>query len=427
MIGVPQSAGRLKASGHLRLLFVGLSFTIARLGPSFILTSRGCLMSKPVNRREFIQGFGLAAAGFSLRPASLLAQPSAPTAPVAVAKCATYGAAAHATLATMFDQLGGLERLVKGKTVAIKLNLTGSPAEPLRGMPMGLTTWVHPDIITSTINLLGKAGARRIRALESTADPKKSFEEFVAAAGWNPRDFASAASGVEFENTNYPGPSGNYARVTVPGGGLLFKAWDVNHAYVDCDVYVSLAKLKEHGTAGVTLSMKNSFGLPPLTIYGTGAGIDRPAKVVGGPRLMLHDGSRQPSRSSLPENNPSSPRDPGYRVPRVTVDLVAARPIHLAIIDGISTAAGGEGPWVKHCRPVHAGVLVAGTNCVTTDAVATALMGFDPMAERGTAPFEKSDSTLQLAEQIGLGTRDLKRIEVLGVPIAQARMNFRCA
>jgi uncharacterized protein (DUF362 family) len=379
------------------------------------------------NRREFVQGLGVAAAGFYSWPQNLFGAPTAPTAPVAVAKCGTYGPAVRATLATMFDQIGGLERLVKGKTVAIKLNLTGSPAQPLKGMPIGLTTWVHPDVVGSTISLLGKAGARHIRVLESTADPKKSFEEFIAGAGWNAPDFASAASGVEFENTNYPGPGGKYARITVPGGGLLFKAWDVNRAYADCDVYVSLAKLKEHGTAGVTLSMKNSFGIPPLTIYGTGAGIDEPAKVTKGPRLMLHDGSRQPSRSSLPENNPSSPRSPGYRVPRVTVDLVAARPIHLAIIDGISTAAGGEGPWVKHCRPVHAGVLIAGTNCVTTDAVATALMGFDPMAERGTAPFEKCDSTLKLAEQIGLGTRDLKKIEVLGVPIAQARMSFRSA
>jgi uncharacterized protein (DUF362 family) len=384
-------------------------------------------MSKPVNRREFLQGLGVAAAGFYLRPPSLLGAPTAPTAPVAVAKCAAYGPAVRSTLATMFDQLGGLERLVKGKTVAIKLNLTGSPTEPLRGMPMGLTTWVHPDVVGATVSLLGKAGARRIRILESTADPEKSFEEFVAGAGWNTRDFASAASDVGFENTNYAGPSGKYARLMVPGGGMLFKAYDVNRAYVDCDVYVSLAKLKEHGTAGVTLSMKNSFGLPPLTIYGTGAGIDEPARVAKGPRLMLHDGGRQPSRTALPENDPTSPRDQGYRVPRVTVDLVAARPIHLAIIDGISTVAGGEGPWMKNCRPVHAGVLVAGTNCVTADAAGTALMGFDPQAEHGTAPFENSDSTLKLAEQAGLGTRDLKRIEVLGVPISEARVDFRRA
>jgi len=384
-------------------------------------------MSEPVNRREFIQGLGVAAAGLCLRPVSRFAAPTPPTAPVAVAKCATYGPVVRATLANMLDQLGGLARLVKGKTVAIKLNLTGSPDGMVRGMPMGMTTWVHPDVVGATVSLLGQAGARRIRLLESTAHPRKSFEEFIADAKWNPRDFTSAASGVEFENTNYPGSSGKYARLAVPGGGLLFKAYDVNRSYEDCDVFVSLAKLKEHSTAGVTLSMKNSFGLPPLTIYGDGAGIDEPSKVTKGPRMMLHDGNRQPSKTALPENDSQSPRDPGYRVPRVTVDLAAARPIHLAIIDGISTVAGGEGPWMKTCRPVHAGVLVAGTNCVTTDAVGTALMGFDPMAERGAAPFEQSDSTLQLAEQIGLGTRDLKRIEVLGVPISKAKIDFRKA
>ena len=52
-------------------------------------------------------------------------------------------------------------------------------------------------------------------------------------------------------------------------------------------------------------------------------------------------------------------------------------------------------------------------------------MGFDPMAERGTAPFEKCDSTLQLAEQLGLGTRDLKRIEVRGLPIEKGKISYR--
>ncbi len=141
---------------------------------------------------------------------------------------------------------------------------------------------------------------------------------------------------------------------------------------------------------------------------------------------MLHEGNRQPSKSSLSEIDPSSPRDPGYRVPRVTADLVAARPIHLAMIDGIETVAGGEGPWDK-LRTVRPGLLIAGTNCVNTDAVCTALMGFDPMADRGTAPFETCDSTLKLAEQLGIGTRDLSRIEVRGLPIEKGRVDFRSA
>jgi uncharacterized protein (DUF362 family) len=107
------------------------------------------------------------------------------------------------------------------------------------------------------------------------------------------------------------------------------------------------------------------------------------------------------------------------------VDLVSARPIHLAIVEGIKTMTGGEGPWIREdLQPAAPGVIVAGTNPVTTDAVCMGLMGFDPMADRGTPPFEKCDSTLKLAEDVGIGTRDLKRIEVVGVPIAQAIFDF---
>ena len=62
---------------------------------------------------------------------------------------------------------------------------------------------------------------------------------------------------------------------------------------------------------------------------------------------------------------------------------------------------------------------------MTTDAVCMAVMGFDPMADRGVPPFETCDSTLRLAEEVGIGTRDLQRIEVLGTPIEQVRFDFR--
>ena len=54
-----------------------------------------------------------------------------------------------------------------------------------------------------------------------------------------------------------------------------------------------------------------------------------------------------------------------------------------------------------------------------------AVMGFDPMADRGTAPFENCDSTLRLAEELGVGTRDLRQIEVVGTPIKDAVFKFR--
>jgi hypothetical protein len=52
-------------------------------------------------------------------------------------------------------------------------------------------------------------------------------------------------------------------------------------------------------------------------------------------------------------------------------------------------------------------------------------MVFDPMAARGAAPFEKCDNTLDLAEQAGIGSRDLRKFEVIGARIAEVRALFR--
>jgi len=105
-------------------------------------------------------------------------------------------------------------------------------------------------------------------------------------------------------------------------------------------------------------------------------------------------------------------------------DLAAARPIDIALIDGIETVTGGEGPWIRGLRAVQPGVIVAGTNAVTTDTVATAVMGYDPRANKGTAPFVDCDNTLRLAEARGVGTTDLKNIEVRGLSIREALFPF---
>ena len=349
-----------------------------------------------------------------------------PTAPVSVEKCQTYDPAVLVpTLDRMFDRLGGLGRLVKGKTVAMKINLTGAPTYRIGYLPLEDTHYTHPNVIAATAHLLAKAGATRIRILESpwsTADP---IEEYLLSANWEPRDILRSAPNVEFENTDYLGKGKDYARMMVPHGGYIFPGFDLNHSYRDCDVFVSIAKMKEHNEAGITLSMKNCFGLTPATIYGTGAGVDEPSVLPKGGRTLVHNGYRQPSKSAPQEKDPSSPREDGYRVPRTVVDLVSARPIHLAIVEAIKTMTGGEGPWIlNQAAAASPGFIVAGTNPVTTDAVCMAAMGFDPLAMRGTPPFETCDNTLALAEAVGLGTRDLKSIEVLGTPIREPLFDF---
>src|SRR5208283_5033863 len=95
-----------------------------------------------------------------------------------------YGPQVVTTMATLFDQLGGLERLVRGKTVAIKLNLTGDAFTRLGYAPAGLTHWVHPNVVGATVHLLAKAGAYRIRLLESPISSAEPLEEFMLQANW---------------------------------------------------------------------------------------------------------------------------------------------------------------------------------------------------------------------------------------------------
>jgi uncharacterized protein (DUF362 family) len=378
------------------------------------------------SRREWLFKTGALLSGACLSGLRLGRAAPAPAAPVAVARCRTYRAdELLSVLGRMFDQLGGLERIVKGKTVAVKINLTGSPTYRFGYLPLGDTHYTNPHVIAATVHLMGKAGARRIRLLESPWSSADPIEEYLLQADWEPREILQAAPNVEFENTNYLGKGEKYSRFAVPYGGYIFPAYDLNHSYADCDVFVSLAKLKEHATAGITLSMKNCFGITPATIYGSGAGIDEPSDVPRGGRQMIHTGERQPSRTAPSEKDPNSPRDGGYRVPRVVVDLVSARPVDLAIVEGVRTMTGAEGPWIHGpLFPVRPGVIVAGTNPVNTDAVCMAVMGFDPTAERGKPPFENCDNTLRLAEDVGIGTRDLSRIEVVGTPIKQVQFSF---
>lgn len=346
-------------------------------------------------------------------------------APVAIAKATAYDARLEEIVAKLFDQLGGLGRLVRGRTVTIKLNLTGSPALRFEGRPLGATHYVHPRVVGAVVRAMGRAEARRIRLVESCWATGGPMEEFLLDSGWPVRALVNAASGVEFENTNNAGKAGRYARLKVASGAWIYPAYDLNAAYEETDVFVSLAKLKNHETCGVTLSLKNCFGITPASIYGDDAGRDEPNENPAKGRAdVLHFGKRPPSRSAPQEIDPQSSRDPGYRVPRITAELVSARPVQLALIDGIQTITGGEGPWIRGLKFAEPGVLIAGLNPVSTDAVAMAVMGYDPQAGRGVSPFHRGDNTLQLAEALGVGSADLRRIEIRGVPLEQARFPF---
>jgi uncharacterized protein (DUF362 family) len=348
----------------------------------------------------------------------------APAAPVAIAKAASYDEDITGRLKTMFDQLGGIEKLVKNKTVTVKLNLTGAPTNKVNGRPPQFSHWAHPALAGAAAHLFDRAGAKRVRFVESGANTTIPLEEFIAKADWDVKALQTAAKVVQFENTVNLGSGKKYVRMSAGPGAYMFPAWDVNQVYADTDVFVSLAKLKNHGICGVTLSMKNLYGCTPASIYGADAGENEPNENPRSNRGAVgHMGTRAPSKSSPGELSFGTNHDPGYRMPRVISDLVAAMPISLSIIDGIESISGAELPRAN-TRPVRPGVLIAGMNPVCTDAVATAVMGYNPRASRGEPGFPRCDNQLVLAEQRGLGTCDLKRIDVRGVPIEQALYKY---
>src|SRR6266404_141550 len=393
---------------------------------------------KRIDRRTFLQrGAVLAgAAPLALRfaPASLLAEEarspiagnllgsSRSDAKVAIVPCRVYGPDTRQALAKCFDLLGGIGALVKSKTVTVKLNLTGTNFSQFLGRPVGETFMTHQSTALSLGSLLLAAGARRLRFVESTQS-RSDLASTLDLADWDLKAF-EALGQVEFENTRNLGKGKSYAHLSVPGGGRMFSAFDLNHSYADTDVMISLAKLKNHLTAGVTLSMKNMFGLTPNSLYGGEAGNEDATEG----RLPLHNpkGFEKIQLPGLRAGITST--DPTWRVPRIIVDICAARPIDLAIIDGITSMSGGEGPWCGEAGLLKAtspGLLIAGLNPVSTDAVGTAIMGYaDPRALRGTKPFVSCDNHLLLAEQAGLGTADLAQIDVRGSEFAKVRYPY---
>jgi len=377
-----------------------------------------------MTRRQLLAASGLAAGVISAGQAEpAAAAPTAPTAPVSIAKCPSYDEDLVARLETMFDQIGGIGTLVRGKTVAIKLNLTGGAR--FEGYTAGQTHWVHPRLVGACCAALGKAGAKRIRLVESAGrKPGALLEDKMLNGGWDVEAIRSAAPRVEFEDTNSLGQAKKYSRLKVSTRPYVYPAFDVNHSYEDTDVFVSLSKLKNHEECGITLSLKNSLGITPAAVYGSR-------------ETVFHYGRIQPPNGAPQEVDFSSERYEGYRLPRILADLAGARPIDLSIIDGIESCVGGEGPWVPGSKPVRPRVLLVGRNPVCTDAVAAAVMGYNPRAGRSEAPFrvfkekagqrvpvQYADNPMLLAEAVNIGAADLDQIDVRGLPIKDALYDF---
>jgi len=403
-------------------------------------------MREGLTRRDWLVLSGLAAGAITARPAQALsdetrsakagpdekAVPAGPAEPVSVAKVRSYDEDLTTQLRKMFDQIGGIDNQVKGKTVGIKVNLTGG--NPFPGYTVGDTHWVHPHVVGSVVAAFGALGAKRIRILEGAENRKRSYklEDKLLSGGWDVNAIRNAARLVEFEDTDRPGEAKQFSLLKVQSKPYIFPAFQMNHSYEDCDYFVSLGKMKNHEEMGVTICIKNLFGTTPLGVYG-----DR--------EQVFHYGYKQAPGGAPVELDASTTRYEGWRLPRVLVDILGARPVDLAIADGITSMVGGEGPWVLGSKPCRPGTLVVGKNCVNTDTVAMACMGYNPRAGRHEPPyrvyknpkdhpldqthpsdetFQYADNMMLLAEAAGLGSADLTKIDVRGVPIKEAMFDY---
>src|SRR5690242_11038422 len=139
------------------------------------------------------------------------------------------------------------------------------------------------------------------------------------------------------------------------------------------DFVVSMPKVKTHHWAGVTLSMKNLFGIVPGMKYGW-------------PKNLLH-------WSGIHES---------------ILDICATVPIHFVIADGI-TAMEGNGPLQGSARQL--GKIVLADDPVAADATCARLMGFDPPRVRHLSEGGhflgnlREDRIRMLAEEVGAPTR----------------------
>jgi uncharacterized protein (DUF362 family) len=363
-----------------------------------------------ISRRRFLKGMGAAAAGLLAAgclpkrpiegpvPTPTLAPTISPSPPslskVAIAQAESYDRAlVRRQVQALLDGLGGLGDVISsGDRVAIKVNLTsGIQFEPPAGVTATGSYLTHPEVVRALGELLRDAGARELFIVEAVYD-KESYPLF----GYEELAEALDATLIDL---NDPHPYSDFASTPVGEGWSIYEHFAFNRILEEVDAFVSVAKMKCHYNCGVTHSMKNLVGLVPASHY-----------------RLNEDHWWRSALHGLGNETKS-------RLPRVILDLNRARPIHLALVDGIKTAEGGEVPRGTF-NPVEPGVLFAGKNPVATDAVATAAMGFDPTANPPTPPFLRSDNYLNMAYELGLGTNRLEEIEVVGASIDDVRYQF---
>lgn len=169
-----------------------------------------------------------------------------------------------------------------------------------------------------------------------------------------------------------------YRMVSVPGGGQMFKQYLLPESAVDVDEFISVAKMKNHAFMGITLSLKNLFGLMP-------------GEPEGHTRTYYHH---------------------LVRMPYMLADLGRIFNPTLNIVDALIGQAGREWGNGRDESPTQTpNLILAGNHTIATDACGAYLMGHDPLSDWLTPPFHRDRNSLLVAAEGGFGTVNLDEID----------------
>ena len=277
-----------------------------------------------IDRRRFIGSAAVAMAGaasgaYSLRPTHYPDR-RLRLSRVALLEVNTYaGTLENAVL----EGLRLFHLSVRGKSVMLKPNLVESLSGPV---------CTHPALVIAAVQCFQRMGASSVIVAEGPGN-ERDTEAVLAETG-----FAEPLKrmGVRFVDLNREELVKTPLRARYTGLGHLW----LPRAVLGAEFIVSMPKVKTHHWVGVTLSLKNMFGIVPGMKYGW-------------PKNILH----------------------WHGIHESILDVCATIPVDFVIADGIE-AMEGNGPLQGELRRL--GRIVLANDPVAADATCAGLMGLDP-------------------------------------------------